>query len=78
MIRQVQDARKNAGLDLPDKIALHLGTESDELAQAIAAHKDAIATETQATEWSDAPLNGAAHTATVKVDGHAHDRLRKV
>ena len=38
VIRQVQDTRKNAGLDLLDKIALHLQPGSDELAKAIAAH----------------------------------------
>jgi isoleucyl-tRNA synthetase len=69
VIRQVQDGRKTANLDLADKIALHLATNGD-LARAIAAHRDAIATATQAVEWSDAPLNGAAHTTTVKVEGH--------
>ena len=69
VIRQVQDTRKDAGLDLLDKIALHLGTESAELAKAIAAHKPTIATAVQAIEWSDVALNGEAHTATVKIDG---------
>jgi isoleucyl-tRNA synthetase len=69
VIRQVQDTRKAANLDLADKIALHLATNGD-LCRAIAAHKDAIATATQAVEWSDAPLTGAAHTTTVKVEGH--------
>ena len=39
VIRQVQDTRKNAGLDLLDKIALHLQPGSDELAKAIKAHQ---------------------------------------
>ena len=69
VIRQVQNARKNAGLDLLDKIALHLQPGSDELAKAIRAHQSTIATAVQATEWSDAALNGEAHTATVKIDG---------
>jgi isoleucyl-tRNA synthetase len=69
VIRQVQDSRKTAGLDLADKIALHLGPASEQLGAAILAHKNAIATATQAVEWADAPLNGEAHTATVKVEG---------
>jgi isoleucyl-tRNA synthetase len=79
VIRFVQDNRKDAGLDVADKIALHLGTESDALRQAIAAHRGTIAAETQATEWSDTPLNGDAHTAAVKVDGQPLTiALRKV
>ncbi|QJW95698.1 class I tRNA ligase family protein [Frigoriglobus tundricola] len=71
VVRQVQNARKDAKLDLLDKIALHLGTEAPELAKAIGTHRDTIGTAVQATQWSDAPLTGAgAHTATVKIDGH--------
>lgn len=69
VIRQVQDTRKNAGLDLLDKIALHLQPGSDELAKAIRAHQAAIATAVQATEWSESALNGNAFTATVKIEG---------
>jgi isoleucyl-tRNA synthetase len=69
VIRQVQDTRKNAGLDLLDKIALHLQPGSDELARAIHAHRSAIATAVQATDWSEVPLNGDAFTAKVKVEG---------
>jgi isoleucyl-tRNA synthetase len=78
VVRQVQNERKNAKLDLLDKIALHLHTEAPELAQAIEAHRGTIATAVQATEWSAAPLEGA-HTATVKIDGHPLTvQLRKV
>ncbi len=78
-IRLVQDERKKAGLDVADKIALYLGTESDALKQAIAAHKGAIAAETQAVEWLAAPPDGDAHTAAVQVDGQPLTiALRKV
>jgi isoleucyl-tRNA synthetase len=78
VIRQVQDMRRNAGLDLADKIVLSLAANGD-LARAIAAHRPAIATATQAVEWSEVPLNGAAHTATVKVEGQELTiSLRKV
>ena len=69
VIRQVQEARKAAGLDMLDKIVLHLGTDSGELANALEAHCAAIATATQAVEWSATPPDGDAHTATVKIDG---------
>jgi isoleucyl-tRNA synthetase len=71
VIRQVQDTRKNANLDLLDKIALHLGTDAPELAKAIRTHQKDIATAVQAIEWSDSPLPGEAHTATVKIDGQS-------
>jgi len=69
VIRQVQDTRKNAGLDLLDKIALHLQPGSEDLAKAIRAHQSSIATAVQAVEWADGALNGDAFSATVKVDG---------
>jgi isoleucyl-tRNA synthetase len=79
VVRQVQDARKKAKFDLLDKIALHLATESLELAKAICTHRIYIATSVQAIEWLDSPPNGEAHTATVKVDGQPLTiSLRKV
>ncbi len=80
VVRQVQSARKDAKLDLLDKIALHLSATSPELAKAIGTHRDTIATAVQATRWSDAPLTGdGVHTATVKIDGQPLTiALRKV
>jgi isoleucyl-tRNA synthetase len=68
VVRFVQDARKDAGLDVADKIALYLGTESAELRQAIDTHRATIAAEVQAVErLSDPPAGG--HATEVKVDG---------
>lgn len=67
VIRQVQDARKNAALDMLDKIVLHLDTTSTELAKAIEVHRADIATATQAVQWSKALLS--THTSAVKIDG---------
>jgi isoleucyl-tRNA synthetase len=69
VVRLVQDARKDAGLDVADKIALHLGA-SGELAAAIETHKATIAGETQAIDWLTTPPEGG-HSAIVKVDGQS-------
>jgi isoleucyl-tRNA synthetase len=70
IIRQVQNERKNAKLDLLDKIELHLSAASPELSKAITTHRDAIATAVQAVRWGESPLSGeGVHSATVKVDG---------
>ncbi|MBA4190240.1 MAG: isoleucine--tRNA ligase [Planctomycetaceae bacterium] len=69
VVRQVQNARKDAKFDLLDKIALHLAATSAELTKAITTHQKDIAKAVQAIEWSVTPLNGDAHTATVKIDG---------
>ena len=80
VVRQVQSARKDAKLDLLDKIALHLSATSPELAKAIGTHRDTIATAVQATRWSESALVGdGVHTATVKIDGQPLTiALRKV
>lgn len=67
VVRIVQDARKEAGLDVADKITLHLDATGD-LATAIATHRDTIAAETQATSWTDAPPVNAFQTAG-SIDG---------
>ena len=72
VIRQVQDLRKTGGLEMEDRIELHLGTESETLRQAIDAHRDYIAAETLTVHWANAPLEGAdVHRADVKIDGQA-------
>lgn len=68
VVRLVQDARKIAELDVADKIALFLASDSAEIMAAIAAHREFIAAETQAVRWLDAaPANG--HLSTAKLDG---------
>ena len=53
VIRHVQAARKNAGLNVDDRIALRLDTDAAELKKAIDEHKQAIADETLTKEWSN-------------------------
>jgi len=71
VIRLVQDLRKNAGLEMEDRIVLYLGTESEKLKQAIEVHRDYIASETLTAKWLAAPLDGEGQTANVKIDGQA-------
>lgn len=70
IIRQVQSARKQAGLQVDDRIALDLQTTVTELAEAIEEHKDTITTETLAESLT---VTGAKHefAAELKVEGHS-------
>lgn len=78
VVRQVQDLRKKADLDVSDKIALVLKAATPKLTQAVATHKDYIGNETQAVDWPS-DLDGDAPTAEVKVEGQSLViKLRKV
>jgi isoleucyl-tRNA synthetase len=50
LIRNVQNARKQAGLNVDDRIKLSLSTTDEELRQAIDEHKDLVLAETLARE----------------------------
>jgi isoleucyl-tRNA synthetase len=66
VIRYVQAARKNAGLNVDDRIVLSL-TADNELANAIEEHKDAIANETLAAEVTF-EHNDYAHNENVEIE----------
>ncbi|MCI0460316.1 MAG: DUF5915 domain-containing protein, partial [Gemmataceae bacterium] len=69
VVRHVQQARKDAGLEMEDRIILYLYTEAPDLSKAIETHRDYIAAETLVAEWASQPLGAGAHRANVKVDG---------
>jgi valyl-tRNA synthetase len=78
VVRQVQELRKTANLNMEDRIALVLRTDSATVQDAIQAHKDYIGNETLAVEWP-ASLDGDTATADVKIDGQPLAiRLRRV
>ena len=67
VVRFVQNARKDAGLDVADRVELFLGTADAELRAAIDTHWSTIAAEVQAAGRLDATPPDA-HTAAVTVD----------
>jgi isoleucyl-tRNA synthetase len=75
VIRHVQAARKDAGLNVDDRIQLSLETDDEELQRAIEEFADEIARETLSLGMN--PANDA-HETTVKVEGtELHIRLSK-
>jgi isoleucyl-tRNA synthetase len=70
VVRLVQDARKAAGLEVSDRIAL--GLESGgELAEALADFGAFVAAETLATELTDGPAPEASFRQDAEVEGSA-------
>lgn len=67
VIRQVQNARKKADLQVDDRIHLSLGTQDKELAHAIEEHTDTIMAETLAKDLSSHKVY--EHTAEVMTEG---------
>jgi isoleucyl-tRNA synthetase len=66
VIRHVQSARKNAGLNVDDHITLHLEAEGSELQAAIDEHQAVIAAETLADGFAEST---DGYRAEVKVEG---------
>lgn len=67
VIRHIQSARKDAGLNVDDRIKLSLTTDDNELKDAIKAHQQVITDETLTTSLSDSV--NYDYSASVKVDG---------
>jgi isoleucyl-tRNA synthetase len=66
VVRFIQNARKDAGLNIDDRIKLSLSTDDERLTSAIDEHQVEIASETLATNMDVAEY---AYKTTVKIDG---------
>lgn len=66
VVRHVQSARKDAGLNVDDRINLSLKTDDSNLEMAINEHKKVITDETLAAKLES---NKCEYTVTVKIDG---------
>ena len=64
LVRQVQQTRRDAGLDVSDRIALTIGG-SPEVVAAVTTHRDLIAGETLATSYDVVAADGPEPTVTV-------------
>jgi isoleucyl-tRNA synthetase len=67
LVRHIQNARKQAGLEVEDRISLLIESESPEVNQAISSYKDLIMGETLCEEFGEVP--GDAHETIVKIEG---------
>lgn len=66
LVRHIQSARKQADLQVDDRINLSLTTDDKTLQQAIAEYQDTITSETLATL---SPLGDSAYSTDVKIEG---------
>ena len=68
-VRLVQDARKQAGLEVSDRIALALSAEDPEAVAALEEHREALAAEVLALEVRAGDLDGEAFRIAVELGG---------
>ena len=68
VIRLVQNARKNAGLEVSDKIVLGLGT-SGEVQAALETHRETVQNEVLAESLEFSPVEDALHSEQEEVEG---------
>ncbi|HEX5455880.1 MAG TPA: isoleucine--tRNA ligase [Candidatus Saccharimonadales bacterium] len=67
IIRHIQNARKEAGLNVDDRIILNLHSDDDELTRSIKEHKDSIMHETLAVKLSNEPAK--MYQKGIELDG---------
>ena len=70
IVRNIQELRKKANLQLEDRIDLHLNSTAADLIEAIRLHGETIAGETLTTSWAKTAHGEGGHEAEVKIEGH--------
>lgn len=70
VVRNIQELRKEADLNLDDRIKLWVHSPAAELQGAMDAFKDYIMAETLCTDWAQGHLGEQAAKKEVKIDGH--------
>jgi isoleucyl-tRNA synthetase len=70
LVRLVQDARRDAGLDVGDRIVLGVAA-GGEAAAALRSHRSFVMSETLAVELRDVPDDEAGYRQDAVVDGDA-------
>lgn len=68
IVRQIQNARKQADLNVEDRILLSIASDDEEVNKAISEHEAAIKTETLAKDLK--PKSDYSFKSEVSVDGH--------
>jgi isoleucyl-tRNA synthetase len=68
VIRHVQSARRDAELEMDDRIVLYLATDDAKLTEAIKTHRDYIGNETLVAAWATQPLGDGAYRVEVKIE----------
>ena len=71
IVRHIQELRKQSGLEIEDRINLHVETDSTAVRTAIETHQAYIRGETLALELTKSPLDGDAHRAVIELQGQA-------
>jgi isoleucyl-tRNA synthetase len=71
IVRHIQELRKQSGLEIEDRIRLHVGTNSTAVRAAIETHQAYIRGETLALELTQRPLDRDAHKAVIELQGQA-------
>jgi isoleucyl-tRNA synthetase len=69
LVRQVQSARKNAGLNVDDRIVLAVTASDEEVLQTLREHAETIKTETLASSLNE--TEPEQYASDVKVEGYA-------
>ena len=69
LVRSVQEARKQAGLEVSDRIVLRI-TGSDAVEDAVAAHRDFLMDETLASAWGEEGFEATYVTEHNQDDQH--------